>query len=460
MKLQSIEPIIEPPWGRERLWSYVQRLAVHHCVLVGDLIKEVIWPASGWPENKMRRIIGFDGIGFLDGAGPIARDWVAILQMLTGRNDLARLTFLPAAEVLRLDGAGRYQGARCIECVREMAEQLDFCYDPLCWALIDYTVCTDHTVLLADACASCRTEDLAIVRATSRLGCCGKCGVWMGADVFKAEPLADSSRYQVAISEALRDIGGILDDPRLAQVDGRRILEYAAKLSFDNNFAEMARTIGMPKNTLSVQLSRGIKPRIQTAAALSVVTGVPVKHLIFGSITGRRASIKVLREPVEQPAPAGKKTRRATMDFDAVEAELRRSLRGVRTPSLRKVAEKLGVSTRSLYVQFPELAQQVSARFLTSKRAKSNERTERNCKLMFSAIATLVLALEFPTTRRLSEILGPAACLEYREFYIETVKRYGLVGKGRAPQPVQLKALRLARRMLIENNLQSKGCPV
>lgn len=460
MKLQSIEPIIELPWARERLWSYMQRLAEHHCVLVGDLIKEIIWPASGWPENKMRRVVGFDGLGFLDGAGPIARDWVTILEKLTGRNDLVRLTFLPVAEVLRLDGAGRHQGARCIECVREMADQLDFCYDPLSWALSDYIVCTKHNVLLADVCAACRTADLAVVRATSRLGCCGKCGVWMGADVFKAEPLAQSSRYQVAIGESLRDVVSILDDPRLAKVDGTRVLEYAAKLSFDNNFAEMARSIGMPKNTLSVQLSRGTTPRIQTVATLSVVTGVPVKHLIFGSITGRRASSKVLRGPVEMPAPAVKKTRRATMDFDSVEAELHRSLRGVRTPSLSKVAEKLGVSARSLYVQFPELAQQVSARYLESRRVKSNERTERNCKIMFNAFATLVLAEEFPTTRRLSEILGPAACLEQRAFYVETLKQYGLAGKGRSPGPVQLKALRRARQILIENNLQAKDHPL
>jgi hypothetical protein len=106
------------------------------------------------------------------------------------------------------------------------------------------------------------------------------------------------------------------------------------------------------------------------------------------------------------------------------------------------------------------LAQQVSARYLASRRAKSNERTERNCKIIFNAFATLVLAEEFPTSRRLSEILGPAACLEHRAFYVETLKRYGLAGKGRAPEPVQTKALRRARQMLIENNLQTENHPV
>jgi len=419
-------------------------------------VKEVIWPASGWPAQKMRYLRGIGEIGFLDGAGQVAQDWVTVLEKLTGRKDLARLTFLPVAEVVRVEGAQRYQGARCIECLREMADQTRCCYDPLTWALKNYTVCVKHDVLLADMCALCRTTDLAIVRATSRLGCCGKCGTWMGGAAFKAETVTDSSRYQIAISEAIHDLISILDDPRLAKVDGTKVLEHAAKLSFDNNFAEMARTIGMPKNTLSEQLTRGTKPRIETLAALSVTTGVPLKHMIFGSATGRRVRSNLIKAPIEKPAVCAKAPKRAMLDLAVAQAELRRALQGARAPSLADVATKLGSSARSLRTHFPELSHAISDRYLSFRHAKSDARTERICKRILNAVTTLVLAEEFPTNRRLAEILGPVTCLEYRAFYVATLQRYGLLGKGRAPAPVQRKALLAARRTFIEHSMKKK----
>ncbi|WP_062608514.1 hypothetical protein [Caballeronia calidae] len=73
---------------------------------------------------------------------------------------------------------------------------------------------------------------------------------------------------------------------------------------------------------------------------------------------------------------------------------------------------------------------------------------------MFNAISTLVLGHEFPTNRRLAEILGAHLCLEHRKLYAATLESLGLTGKGRAPSPLQEKALVAARQILLEKNLQ------
>ncbi|WP_224102206.1 helix-turn-helix domain-containing protein [Paraburkholderia caribensis] len=278
----------------------------------------------------------------------------------------------------------------------------------------------------------------------------------MGGAAFKAEAVTDSGRYQIAISEAIHDLIGILDDPRLTKVDGTKVLEHAAKLSFDNNFAEMARTIGMPKNTLSEQLTRGTKPKIETLAALSVTTGVPLKHMILCSATGRRVRSNLIKEPLEKPTECAKTPKREMLNLAVARAELTRALQGARAPSLADVAKKLGSSARSLRKHFPELSHAISDRHLSHRHAKSNARTERICKRIFNAVMTLVLAEEFPTNRRLAEILGPAICLEYRAFYVAVLQRYDLLGKGRAPAPVQRKALLAARQKFIEQNLQKQ----
>jgi hypothetical protein len=454
MKLHAIDAIENAPWGRESLYSVVQRTAEHHSVKMGDLLKEVIWPASGWPESKRRPLVDFRTVAFVAGAGNMAKSWVSVLEKLTGRKDLARFTFLPFANVMRLDGEFRERGARCVVCIREMVEERGLCYDPLVWTLNDYGICSRHHVQQTGTCASCGTDDIVIARSASRVGCCGKCGVWMGGEAFQPSMITDSSRYPLALSAALRDIVNLLDEPRLASVDGTAILEYAATHCFDGNFAEMARAIGMPKNTLSVQLSRRTKPMMGTVATLSVVTGMPIKHLVLGQLSGRRVRRNLLIEPIMRPTPDGKRARRPTMDVDAVRAEVFRVVRGRKTPSLTEVAQQLNVDDRSLRYHFPELAQQIVSKYLTSRKAKSDRRTERNSKLMFNAIVTLVLGHEFPTIRRLGEILGTHLCLEHRDLYFATLESLGLTGKGRAPSPIQENALLAAGEVLIQKNLQ------
>lgn len=431
------------------------RLAEWHSVTVGDLVEGVIWPASGWPERKKRPFRGFDKFGHLDGAGQVAREWVELLQKLTGRNDLRYLTLLSAAGVARFDGAGRNQGARCIECIREEVESGRPCYEQLCWALGDYKLCLKHIVLVAERCAVCGSEDLGIVRKTTRVGCCGKCGAWMGGPAFHSAPSSGATRYRLAVSAAVSDLLAMLNDPKLASVDGTAVFEYAAKIAFEGNYAEMARCIDMPKSTLSEMLSRRTKPRFDKLLALSVTSGVPIKRLLFGSLTGRRVSVSQLRKPIEVSTKTLRK-RRPQLDVAAAEAELRKALRRVRAISLTAVAERLGTSRRVLHTHARELSNQVVRRFSQQRRERSEARYESACKRIMRGVSICVLDGEFPTVRRISELLGPVTVQEAnRDFYRQTLRKYGLEGKGNAPEPVRANVLKEARRILVEENLQS-----
>lgn len=453
-RLRGLEPIDVNLWTRERLWSYLLRLSEQHGLLVGDLVEDVIWPESGWPENKRRRLNGFRSFGYIDGAGQVAKEWVEVLQRLTGRTDLSRLTLLGAEGVARFEGLGRETGARCIECAREAVELGSECYEPLVWAFGNYTRCLVHNVVVADHCAACGSSDLAMVRKCARICCCGKCGKWMGGPEFQAEAGDEASRFEYAVCEGVRDLVSILDAPTLPRVDGTAVLEYAAKIAFDGNYAAMARCIGMPKNTLSVIVSRRTRPRFDALLALSIGTGVPLKHLLLGSVTGRRFRTARLQEPIEVPCVVDRE-RRPALDIVNAKKELRRALRRSRATSLSAVARGLDVSTRVLREHCRGLSDDVSRRYAEQSHAKSQASKKKSERRVLAAFSACVLSDNFPTGRRLIESFG--ATLRSREnwtFYHQTMEKYGLEGFGREPAPLQVNALRRAQRMLVEENLQ------
>lgn len=457
-RLRALKPIEIDRCTRERLWSYLVRLAEAHGLLVGDLIKGIIWPESGWADGKKRKLRGFEEFGHIDGAGRVAQEWVEVLQRLTGRKDLSRLTLLGASRVARFDGLLRNHGARCIECIREAVESRRPCYEQLSWAFTNSILCLKHSVLLVDHCQVCESDNLAIVRRDARICCCGSCGKWMGGPEFQSESETTTSRYNVAISEGVRDLLAILDDPKLQAVSGVAVLEYAAKIGFDGNFAAMARSIDMPKSTLSVILSQGTKPKFDTLLAVSMASGVPLKPLLLGSLTGRRLNVARFKKPVEVPTVL--RERRPQLDIKAAQSELRAALRRDRAMSLAAVAGRLNVSPRVLSEHCRELCDEVVARYARHVHARSQARIAKNQKRLFAAFSTCVLAGEFPTVRRLSEVFGAQLrSQESQIFYHQTLNEYGLEGLGSAPEPLQVNALKRAERLLIQQNLQDAQQP-
>lgn len=276
----------------------------------------------------------------------------------------------------------------------------------------------------------------------------------MGGPEFQVEPAAGASRYKFAACEGVRDLLAILSDPNLPKVDGTAVLEYAAKIAFGGNYAAMARCIGMPKSTLSMSLSHKTLPRFDTLLALSIGAGIPLKALLFGSMTGRRVRTAKLREPIEVP-PVIDRERRPPLDIDNAKKELRRALRRTRAISLSAVARQLDVSIRVLHGRCRELSDNVKTRFAEQAHVESQASKKKSERRLFAAFSACVLSDSFPTARRLREYLGAnLRSREDRAFYHQIMGKYGLEGFGREPAPLQVNALRRAQRMLVEENLQ------
>ncbi|WP_408191043.1 TniQ family protein [Paraburkholderia strydomiana] len=424
-RLFPLKPVNGFKWDRERLWSFVLRLAEHHSVTVGDLVTKVIWPESGWPVNKRRMLFGFEYCGQLDGAGQVARDWATVLNSLTRRDDLQMLTLLPLSGAIRFKGECRSSGARCIECLREAVETNAPVYEPLCWALNEYTVCVKHGVKLTDSCAACGARDIAVLRHGSRVGCCGKCGAWMGGPAFQSFPPAGHSRLKLASSECISELFKLVGEPRLNEADGTATLRYAIAFAFASNQSELARAIGIGESTLSCALANGTKPSLSQFVRLSLASGIPPRRLLLGSKEMRRTPASQLRERVELAVRTS--PRHARFDKRLLKSALGRALHRKTPVALSTIASSLGTDDAVLRHHFPDLSAEVVARFAAARRTRAAARYSRGCDDILTAVNSCMMAGKPPTVRRIVELIGPIILeAKFRAFYRQTLVDYGL----------------------------------
>lgn len=444
-RLFNLEPLSVRTWRRESLWSYICRLSECHRLAVRDLITRVIWVDASWRGPRNRAVS--DAAKYVDLGGEATKLWVHALESLTGRRDLTQLTFLPAAHAIRFEGSLHKTGSVCIECLREMASSN--VYQPLCWSLSAYTICTTHYVCMTRQCAVCGTENIARAILNKRVGCCGNCGSWLGGPRFHSSVLDDGSRYQLAASEMAQSLVGVLSDTALNSLGSGAIMEYAARHYFDSH-ADLGRATSLQKSTLSTLSSRKTRPSIDTVVAVSIAAGVSLGAMVRGAARNKRARRRG-RLPLLVTKTASNK-RRPALDVSQTERKLKRYLEKKRNaPTLEQIARELDISARSLRASFPALCKQLVQRHREWVRSKAAERAVMLNKQLLAALATSVLAGEFPTVRTIGLLnRGLLATPSVRQCYSRIIKALELDGFGTLPSVLRRRQLAKAKPRLLQ----------
>lgn len=164
----------------ESLTSYIQRLALAHCVQPGILITKMCIPLIEGNSNETPSIsFGSRASRAFNGTGSIALKTVNIIQTLTARSDLSSLTLLPFAQAIPLLGVFRLVEAWCPICLSEWRDADHEIYTPLLWAFTDIKVCLRHSCLLHEKCQHCG-KSWNLLGWRSRPGYCSKCAQWLG----------------------------------------------------------------------------------------------------------------------------------------------------------------------------------------------------------------------------------------------------------------------------------------
>jgi hypothetical protein len=190
-RLYRLEPIGIGTPEVESLSSYLNRLAQAHCVMVTTLITHELLPRLGLPASPKVHPASTPARGGgrglsqhlarqINGLGRIAATWVAGLEALTGRRDLRFLTLLTWQAVLptRHLFAPRIRWCpACFEAQRMAGHPLSM---PLVWTLNPVTGCARHRHPFQSHCPGCH-QPLVAFSGCSRPGYCSRCGAWLGA---------------------------------------------------------------------------------------------------------------------------------------------------------------------------------------------------------------------------------------------------------------------------------------
>lgn len=179
--LYPLEPIgVGTPFV-ESLASYLTRLSAAHMLPPSAMLREVIVPYL--PAKLSRNFdntIGHQGvITNMNGIREEAETMVGILEQLTGRTNLARLTMLPFSNLLARYELQDMDNSWCPYCLEQQRAFGQPVHYHLLWSLRVAKFCPLHRSGLWQSCPHCKSVQ-PIIGSRSVNGYCYKCQTWLG----------------------------------------------------------------------------------------------------------------------------------------------------------------------------------------------------------------------------------------------------------------------------------------
>lgn len=206
--LYHLKPIGVGSANVESLTGYIARLAEAHSVATGALmaleLRTRVPPGSGVASGEQTRLQNSTFIydaHILNGLGECPRQWVRVLESLTGRISLHTLTMLNWSQVISNCDLLRRVRAWCPHCYDSWRSTDQPIYEPLLWNICVVTVCPIHGRPLERCCQYCKRES-PLLTSKARPGFCYRCRGWLGAPV-QPDLAADGDAAELLFTNAV-----------------------------------------------------------------------------------------------------------------------------------------------------------------------------------------------------------------------------------------------------------------
>jgi biotin operon repressor len=173
--LYNLSPVNYTGKDVESLSSYILRLANLHCLKVRDLFTSLIFPDFIEPKKEYFS-------PQINGHGILATNTIKILEKLTGRGDLKKLTLTNYREVLSRVKLFKTHKSWCPVCLNEMQKKSEIIYEKNIWNINGYSICVKHFTNLENTCEKCGKFQR-ILPNKGMNGYCQNCHNWLGKDI-------------------------------------------------------------------------------------------------------------------------------------------------------------------------------------------------------------------------------------------------------------------------------------
>jgi hypothetical protein len=427
----------------ESLTGYVARLAEAHNVRTRTLVVHELLPHLNRqhlskPGNNSLASFWVKDSRALNSIRTLARDWVRVLEKLTGRRDLRFLTLLTWAEVLTPKGLLRSTQAWCPACYEEWAEAGRTVYEPLLWKMMVVTICPRHHRHLSTVCPypDCG-KTLPFLGPGSRPGHCPHCGRWLGSPEGGASPedeppTEDELQWQRWITDSIGELlvaaPGLSSPPQRERIV-RTLSAYVEQLT-EGNRSALSRELGLHKGRIAGWLKRGTVPQFELFLHMCYHLGTsPLKFLTEEPVVADRAKMNLARKK-ESPCYAQAPAR--PFDVEQMRCALETVLASDEhpPPAMRQIAKRLGRDHTALIHHFPELCHAISARY-KAHRAECSQRTSQELSdEVHQAVMILHTQGVYPSGGRVAALLKSPGAIRHhaaQTTWRETIRKLGWV---------------------------------
>ncbi len=434
-RLYSLEPMGLGTAQVESLISYLVRLAVAHRVPVSKLILEEIAPLFRQSRTRVA-FLGPNSRSLLR-ITDFSKEFVWILQRLTGRLDLSYLTTLPWAQIMGAHETIRPQRAWCSGCLEEQRTQGKVVYEFLWWSIHPIEICPRHAQPLQTQCPHCHRHQ-PWLRARSKVGYCFVCQTWLGTvpdpDILKLPAMTDFELdWQHWLVEAIGELLAAaltLRHMPLGERLAAGLSNYCTQLAEGNtkNFAKILKAHNLDISVFSLnKWLTGTQTSWQLLLQLCFCLQTKPLALLTNP-TALRVSLPLRTlafspPPNPQPKPA--------LIRDQLEKSLNAIIAANETPppSLREVSRRLNqTGTKSLLRYFPEQSATITERYRTYRQLKKEERLRLLREKVRQATLDVHAQGAYPSMTRVDKQLGKQASMrnpDARDFWRETIQELG-----------------------------------
>ncbi len=357
--LFPIEPYSLATSEIESFTSFVIRLASKHVVSPGVLIRLCAERTGHLPPDAQAGCTPTKP-GELVRPNETNQRLVEIISACTGRSasELTTLTFLPLIKAVDRSPSAYAQDIRwCPECLAQQFSTNAECYLKLGWHLSGSTHCAVHRLPLQDRCAICQSGQNTW-KARGDLYCCTNCGAALSIPTDGAHPI-NSWQFDSPDLVELVDLLSKLNGASLPRQAPRECLERLFNQAWLNEDEQHFWRM-IPRDECLAYLYCNKRISLTTARRLAYRLGLRLVDLLGGDITrtnrqlsqGWNSNLPAKLQPNPRVRIQNPEQVRASLESALAESE-------EKSPSLRSLAEAVGVSTGGLWYRFPEHCAQI-----------------------------------------------------------------------------------------------------
>jgi hypothetical protein len=198
----------------------------------------------------------------INGKRQTARNWVTLIERLSGQRSLSALTMLPWQSVVADMALLRRVRAWCPKCLAEQKREKRIIYEHLSWALAAVNVCADHEIKLQTKCPHCERTSSPL---SGKLipGRCSRCLRWLGnSSLGMSASQATDDQYELWVANQLGQLiaaGYQLEASAIAQRFSNFLRTYPNHVC-NGNASAFARFLGIGASLSSLAIHENAPP--------------------------------------------------------------------------------------------------------------------------------------------------------------------------------------------------------